>query len=75
MIQVYGKKICPFCDLVKNAFNNLGVEYEYLDIEEDQKSKTFIEEQGFKTVPQLYYNDKHYGGSEGVVDLINDLVG
>jgi len=75
MIQVYGKKICPFCDLVKNAFNNLGVNYEYLDIEEDQKSKTFIEEQGFKTVPQLYYNDKHYGGSEGVVDLINDLVG
>lgn len=75
MIQVYGKKICPFCDLVKNAFNNLGVEYEYLDIEEDQKSRTFIEEQGLETVPQLYYNDKHYGGSEGVVDLINDLVG
>lgn len=73
MVVVYGKKVCPYCDQVKNAFDNMGVTYSYIDIEEDDTSKEFLLSQGLRSVPQLYYNDKHYGGSEGIVDLINDL--
>lgn len=74
MIKIYGKKVCPYCDQVKNALDNMGTSYEYIDIEEDSKAMDFFIQEGFRSVPQLFYEGKHYGGSEGLVDLINDMM-
>lgn len=71
-IVIYGKKVCSYCDQVKTSLDNLGLDYCYVDIEINEYAKNFIVSQGFKTVPQLYYNNKHYGGSEGLVDLVDD---
>lgn len=73
MIEIFGKQVCPYCDNVKGILENMDIEYTYIDIEEDSNAKEFIVGQGLRSVPQLYYNKKHYGGSEGIVDLIDDF--
>lgn len=73
MIEIFGKKECPYCDQVTNALNNMGIDYSYLDVEEDEVALSYMRYKGLRTVPQLFYNDKHYGGSESLVDLINDM--
>lgn len=72
MIEIFGKPVCSYCDQVKKALDHMGVVYTYIDIEEDEDAREFILNQGYKTVPQLYYNKVHYGGSEGLVDLLED---
>lgn len=73
MIEIFGKEDCTYCDQVKTALDNMGVEYEYVDIDKNELALLYIRNKGLRSVPQLFHNDKHYGGSEGLVDLINDM--
>ena len=70
MIEIFGKPVCTYCDQVKKALDSMGVKYTYIDIEEDENAREFIVDQGLRSVPQIYYNKVHYGGSEGLVDLL-----
>ncbi len=62
MYEVYGKKGCPLCVKSVAMIERFEKVCSYIDIEEDGQALGFIVKQGFKSLPQIYYNDKHIGG-------------
>ena len=75
-IILFGKESCKFCKYSKNYLDSLGLKYQYLDIEEDEKNKEFMymlkPEEAPNTVPQIFVaygdNTKDYIG--GFSELI-----
>lgn len=73
MVLIYGKTDCVWCDRAKELCNQYGIEYEYKSIQ----VKEFLEElkelvPDVKTVPQIFWHDKHLGGYEQLVEEIEN---
>ena len=71
MIKVYTSNYCPYCTRAKNYLDSLGFEYESLNIQQDNKARDFFINGGYRTVPQLFVNDKLLckGGADGLVKM------
>ena len=54
MITMYTKNNCKFCKMSKALLESNNIEYEEVNIEDDQDHKMFLIEQGHRTVPQFY---------------------
>ena len=69
-ITIYGKTSCTFCDRAKMLCETMDVEYEYINIQEQNISKSDLEimvGHTVSSVPQITYEDGEYIG--GFVEL------
>lgn len=41
-IKVYTKNGCPQCEMTKNVLNNEGLEYEVINVEEDDSAFDYV---------------------------------
>lgn len=73
MIQVYGKPKCSYCDKAKHILGMYGIDYEYINIMEDETAMDMIVDAGLKSVPQIYLDDKHIGGYEDLVKYLKGV--
>jgi len=64
MYVIYGRDGCPFCTEALEIIRNTGEEYEYRDTRRDPKAKAFLDDSGFRKVPQIFHNQKHIGGCD-----------
>ena len=62
MYTIYGRPYCGWCERAKDLLSSENIEYKYIDIYEDSKSLALMKEKGYKTVPQIFDDDKHIGG-------------
>lgn len=62
MVFVYGTPSCRYCDMAKELLKAKRIEYEYVDVTEDEDAEKMFKENGFRTVPQIFEGDKHIGG-------------
>lgn len=62
MIFVYGTPSCRYCDMAKELLKAKRIEYEYVDVTEDEGAGKMFKENSFRTVPQIFEGDKHIGG-------------
>lgn len=71
MLTVYSKAQCPYCVQAKQLLESRGIEYEEIRVDLDQEARTFIVEQGHRTVPQIYKDGKLFveGGFTGLSKL------
>ena len=71
MIKVYTSHSCFYCTRAKNYLDNLDIDYETLNIQEDSNAREFFMKSGFRTVPQIFVDDKLLceGGSDGLVKM------
>ncbi|MDP6973684.1 MAG: glutaredoxin, partial [Gammaproteobacteria bacterium] len=58
MIKVYESNYCPYCIRAKDYLDLLGVEYESVNIQKDTEARDFFLQGGYRTVPQMFVNDK-----------------
>ena len=74
MIKVYTSHSCFYCTRVKNYLDNLGIDYQTLNIQEDIDARDFFVKSGFRTVPQIFVNDQLLcnGGSDGLVQMTKE---
>lgn len=72
MYTIYGKKthLCKWCGMAKNLLEEIDVDYEFIDIEENEEDKTFIKSKGFTTVPAIFYDGEKVGGYEELVEFV-----
>ena len=69
-IVVFSILGCPSCIRAKGYLDQLGLQY--IDVKLDKNSEAiqkFIKLTGKKTVPQVFFNDKHIGGLENLVRI------
>jgi len=59
MLTVYSKNNCPYCVKLKNQLNTWGIAFEEVNIEQDKDAKSFVVEQGHRSVPVLYNELEH----------------
>lgn len=58
-LELYYFPSCPFCQIVLDAIDDLGVEVELSNIQTDKsKAEKLIKDTGKRTVPCLYIDQK-----------------
>eukprot|EP00906_Rhabdomonas_costata_P029968 RCo042325 len=67
-VVVFSKSYCPYCSRVKNFFDDLGVRYTAVELDQvptgtamQDALKTLT---GQSTVPNVFVNHKHIGGCD-----------
>jgi glutaredoxin 3 len=70
-VEIYSKMFCPYCARAKRLLSDKGVRFEEYDItmggpkREEMLSRT----NGRFTVPQIFIDDHHVGGSDDLAAL------
>lgn len=62
IVSIYGTKDCKWCEKAVGLCMLHDLTFVYHDLQESPYSLQFFNEQGFKTVPQIYFDDEHIGG-------------
>ncbi|MBC2778193.1 glutaredoxin 3 [Parasphingopyxis marina] len=70
-VEIYTKFLCGFCVRAKHLLASKGVEIEEFDITMDAEKRAEMLERahGRITVPQIFINGRHVGGSDDLVAL------
>ena len=65
-VEVYSTLFCPYCARAKSLLSKKGVEYVNIDVMEDSsKRDEMVKRAGGRTsVPQIFINGEHIGGSD-----------
>jgi len=70
MITVYGKNNCPSCTAAKALLESKGVEFTYVNCDEDFEAFDFVVANNHRTFPQIYkYTRVLEGGYQGLLRL------
>jgi glutaredoxin-like protein len=63
-VCVISKSGCPFCAKAKEDLNAAGMAYEEIVLGKDASLTSLRAVSGKETVPQIFINGKHIGGSK-----------
>jgi glutaredoxin 3 len=62
-VIVYSKDYCPYCDRAKALLTEKSVAYKEIRVDLDPEAfQTMLEKSQRRTVPQIFFGDKHVGG-------------
>lgn len=70
-IEVFTKFLCPYCSRAKALLDRKGVAYQEIDLTMDRAGFDAMVERagGARTVPQIFIDGKHIGGSDDMAAL------
>ena len=70
-IEVFTKFFCPYCSRAKALLERKGVEYQEIDLTMDRAGFDAMVARagGARTVPQIFIDGKHIGGSDDMAAL------
>jgi len=69
-VQMYTKRVCPFCTRAKALLQKKGVAFEEIDVENDDARRLWlVEASGQKTVPQIFVDGRSLGGFSDIEAL------
>lgn len=64
-IDIYTKPWCPYCKSAKALLRSKGVDFNEIDVSMDAQLEDEMQSRsGRHTVPQIFINDFHVGGSD-----------
>jgi len=61
---MYTGPMCNFCDAAKRLFSRNNLEYKEIDIssKDGLRDEMIKKANGQRTIPQIFFDDKHIGG-------------
>lgn len=70
-VEVYSTMFCGYCARAKSLLEKKGVDYINIDIIEDSSKRDEMIERsgGRETVPQIFIDGEHIGGSDDLYAL------
>ena len=70
-VEIYTTPICPYCVRAKALFGKKGVSYKEIDVGSDPELRDAMIRRagGKRTVPQIFINGHHVGGSDDLYAL------
>jgi glutaredoxin 3 len=70
-IEIYTKFLCPYCARAKRLLGDKGAEFEEYDITTGGEKRTEMLQRanGRSTVPQIFIDGRHIGGSDDLAAL------
>lgn len=68
-VEIYTKSYCPFCKRAKALLDAKGVSYQDYEVSTDKKlQREMLVRSGRLTVPQVFINNRHIGGSDDLAE-------
>jgi glutaredoxin 3 len=72
-VEIYTTPWCGYCARAKGLLEKKGVAYEEMDVMEDGPKRTEMRSRSKRsTVPQIFINGQHIGGSDELAELEQD---
>ena len=72
-VEVYTTQTCPYCVRAKMLLEKKGVEYQEIDVSDDNKRAELLKKaDGRRTVPQIFIGGKGIGGCDDLYALERD---
>ncbi len=73
-VEIYSSMWCPFCHRAKRLLQSKGIAFEELDVDADPALRGEMTRRsgGQRTVPQIFIDDRHVGGSDELAALDRD---
>jgi glutaredoxin 3 len=69
-IEIYTTPFCGYCARAKGLLDKKGAAYEEMDVMMDERKRTEMRERSKRsTVPQIFINGQHIGGSDELAAL------
>jgi glutaredoxin 3 len=70
-VEIYTKFLCPYCARAKKLLGEKGVSYEEYDITMggEKRAEMLQRADGRHTVPQVFIDGRHVGGSDDLAEL------
>ena len=69
-IEIYTTPFCGYCARAKSLLERKGAAYEEIDVMMDEKKRAEMRERAKRTtVPQIFINGQHIGGSDELAAL------
>ncbi|MDI1283075.1 MAG: glutaredoxin 3 [Reyranella sp.] len=69
-IEIYTTPFCGYCARAKGLLDSKGAAYDETDVMMDDKKRTEMRERARRsTVPQIFINGQHIGGSDELAAL------
>ena len=70
-VELYTTPICGFCHRAKTLLTSKGVSFSEVDVMADPSRRAEMMERanGGRTVPQIFINGEHIGGSDDLAAL------
>ena len=69
-IEIYTTPFCGYCARAKGLLDDKGAAYDEMDVMMDDKKRTEMRERARRTtVPQIFINGQHIGGSDELAAL------
>ena len=69
-IEIYTTPFCGYCARAKSLLDSKGADYEESDVMMDDKKRTEMRARANRTtVPQIFINGQHIGGSDDLAAL------
>ena len=69
-IEIYTTPFCGYCARAKGLLDRKGAAYEEMDVMMDEKKRAEMRERSKRTtVPQIFINGEHIGGSDELAAL------
>jgi glutaredoxin 3 len=70
-VQIYSTMFCGYCARAKGLLDRKGVPYETIDVIEDpeKREEMLARSGGRQTVPQIFIDGEHIGGSDELLLL------
>ena len=69
-IEIYTTPFCGYCARAKGLLDSKGAAYQEMDVMMDEKKRAEMRERSKRsTVPQIFINGQHIGGSDELAAL------
>ncbi len=70
-VEIYSTLFCPYCARAKSLLAKKGVDFINIDVIEDTSRRAEMVERsgGRQTVPQIFIDGEHIGGSDDLYAL------
>lgn len=70
-VEIYTTAVCPYCVRAKSLLQKKNQTYEEIDVSSNPMTREHMIERagGRRTVPQIFINDAHIGGSDDLYAL------
>jgi len=69
-VEIYTAMMCPFCTRAVSLLKKKGVDFDEVDVTfSPKKRRAMAERAGATSVPQIWINDHHVGGSDDLYAL------
>ena len=70
-VEMYSSMFCPFCSRAKRLLTQKGVEFIEIDVDTSpgRRNEMLERANGQHTVPQIFIDNRHVGGSDDLAAL------